>query len=63
MSVRYFAVYADGRRVELLPDDEGFVRPPLDALHVEAVGGPQLAHRGITAPAFGTMMVDMGKKS
>lgn len=37
MTVKAFAVYADGRREELTPDEEGFYRAPNDALYVEHV--------------------------
>lgn len=37
MTVKVFAVYADGRREEIGPDEEGFYRAPNDALYIEHV--------------------------
>jgi len=59
--VRYFAVYADGRRVELLPDAEGFVSAPSDAVRVE-----ERQTAGYCTMKWGkpgvNMVIDMGKK-
>lgn len=37
MTVKVFAVYPDGRREEIGPDEDGFYSPPKDALYIEHV--------------------------
>ena len=37
MTVTVFAVYEDGRREEISPDEDGFYSPPKDALYIEHV--------------------------
>lgn len=35
MTIKAFAVYDDGRREEIGPDEDGFYRAPNDALFIE----------------------------
>jgi hypothetical protein len=35
MTIKAFAVYPDGRREEIGPDEDGFYRAPNDALFIE----------------------------
>jgi hypothetical protein len=37
VTITVFAVYPDGRREEIGPDEDGFYSPPNDALYVEHV--------------------------
>jgi hypothetical protein len=37
MTIKVFAVYPDGRREEISPDEDGFYSPPNDALYIEHV--------------------------